>query len=349
MTHKKLISWYIENHRILPWRETKDPYIIWLSEIILQQTRVAQGLPYFEKFIQNYPNVQLLANDSEQNVLKLWQGLGYYSRGRNLHYTAKYISSELNGFFPTSYKELIKLKGIGSYTAAAIASFAFDEPVAVLDGNVFRVLSRFYLEKEPINTTNGKKIFESLASDFLNKCNPALHNQAIMELGATICLPKNPSCHNCPIASNCKAYNLNLMQNLPVKEKKLKVKSKYFYYFHFFKGSKTVVFKRPKGGIWQNLYDLPLIVYDEFPSLDLLIIDIEKNFGIKLNKMELKPFWVQNHILTHQKIQATFYRFEHKNQLKFSDELNYLWVNQKEMHNLPVSRLFEKYLQFVFG
>lgn len=349
MTHKKLISWYIENHRILPWRETKDPYTIWLSEIILQQTRVAQGLPYFEKFIQNYPNVLLLANDSEQNVLKLWQGLGYYSRGRNLHYTAKYISNELNGFFPTSYKELIKLKGIGTYTAAAIASFAFDEPVAVLDGNVFRVLSRFYLEKEPINTTNGKKIFESLASDFLNKSNPALHNQAIMELGATICLPKNPSCQNCPIASNCKAYNLNLIQNLPVKEKKLKVKSKYFYYFHFLKGSKTVVFKRPKGGIWQNLYDLPLIVYDEVPSLDSLIIDIEINFGIKLNKMELKPFWVQNHILTHQKIKATFFQFEPKNQLKFSDELNYSWINQKEIHSLPVSRLFEKYLQFVFG
>lgn len=348
MIHKKLILWYIENHRILPWRETKDPFVIWLSEIILQQTRVAQGLPYFNKFIQNYPNVQLLANDSEQNILKLWQGLGYYSRGRNLHFTAKYIANELNGVFPTSYNELVKLKGIGNYTAAAIASFAFDEPVAVLDGNVFRVLSRLYLENVPINSTHGKKIFENLAFDFLNKTNPAMHNQAMMELGATICLPKNPSCHTCPISSSCKAYSLNLSQNFPVKLSKLKVKNKHHYYFHFVQFSKTAVFKRPKGGIWQNLYDLPLLVYDEVPTTESLLKDIELTFGIKLKSNEISPFWVQNHMLTHQKINATFFRFEPVELLNLLENHKYLWLNQEELNALPVSRLLEKYLQFIY-
>jgi A/G-specific adenine glycosylase len=312
MIHKKLISWYIENHRILPWRNTKDPYTIWLSEIILQQTRVAQGLPYFENFIENYPNVSLLAAASEQNVLKLWQGLGYYSRGRNLHFTAKHIANELNGIFPSKYSELIKLKGVGSYTAAAIASFAFDEPVAVLDGNVFRVLSRYYLEDVPINTTVGKKVFEKLASDFLNKSKPALHNQAIMELGATLCIPKNPNCQICPIASNCKAYNYNSIHKLPVKLNKLKVSKKYHYYFDLVQSNKTAVYKRPKGGIWQNLYDLPLLVYDELPNENRLMNDIKTNFGLKLTLGEINPNWEQNHLLTHQKIQAFFFRFEPK-------------------------------------
>jgi A/G-specific adenine glycosylase len=196
---KDLLSWYMLHKRDLPWRNTQDPYLIWLSEIILQQTRVAQGLPYFQNFFDKYPQIELLANAPQDEVLKLWQGLGYYSRARNMHKTAQKIVNDFEGIFPGNYKNLLKLNGIGPYTAAAIASFAYNERVAVLDGNVFRVLARFFNLAEPIQTNEAKKIFTQLANDFLNKNEPALHNQAMMELGALVCTPKNPNCSACPL------------------------------------------------------------------------------------------------------------------------------------------------------
>ncbi len=349
MNQQKLISWYQENHRILPWRDTKDAYKIWLSEIILQQTRVAQGLPYFEKFISNFPELKNLAEASEEQILKLWQGLGYYSRGRNLHFTAKFIVDHLNGDFPDSYQELLKLKGIGSYTAAAIASFAYNESVAVLDGNVFRVLSRFYGIDEPINTGKGKKLFENLAADFLDKSQPALHNQAIMELGALVCLPQNPKCIQCPIHTNCKARELDLIHLLPVKLKKSAVKEKFFYYFHLVQTEKLACYKRPSGGIWHNLFDLPLIEYSQKPSSDQLIEDVNHILGFRISKQDVNPNWEQTHILTHQKINAFFIRFEPNPQVEVKYLQPLIWVSKADLHKLPVSRLLEKYLHYIYG
>ena len=218
-----LVQWYLQNKRDLPWRDTINPYFIWLSEIMLQQTRVAQGLPYFLSFTQAFPTVFDLANAEEEQVLKLWQGLGYYSRARNLHETAKYIANELNGIFPNNYSDLLKLKGVGEYTAAAIASFSYNEPVAVLDGNVYRVLSRYFNLDTDISDFKSKKIFQSLAQEVLLKEKPALFNQAIMEFGALQCVPKNPDCQNCIFSSSCGALQCKKVGLLPVKSKKTKV------------------------------------------------------------------------------------------------------------------------------
>ena len=255
-----LIYWYLQTKRDLPWRKTRDPYLVWLSEIILQQTRVSQGMSYYLTFSTVFPTVEDLANAEESKVLKMWQGLGYYSRARNLHYTAKYISNKLCGQFPTSYKELIKLKGIGDYTASAISSICFDEPAAVVDGNVYRVLARFFKIDTPINSTKGIKEFKSLAQSLLDTKNPGVYNQAIMDFGALQCKPKSPNCHQCPMSSNCIAFEKELVKQLPVKEKKLKVKKKYFNFFVFVTNEHKTIFEERKGkGIWQGLYQFPLI------------------------------------------------------------------------------------------
>ncbi len=198
-----LIKWYLLNHRELPWRSSTDPYIIWLSEIILQQTRVDQGLPYFNRFVDKYPTISHLAKAPEDEVLKIWQGLGYYSRARNLHATAKLVHQQYAGVFPSNYDQIKALKGVGVYTAAAITSFAFNQPFAVVDGNVYRVLARLFGESTPIDTTTGKKLFAELANDLLNKKTPGIHNQAIMEFGATLCRPASPDCHICPFNGQC--------------------------------------------------------------------------------------------------------------------------------------------------
>ena len=264
---KTLISWYSNNKRQLPWRNTKDPYYIWLSEIILQQTQIKQGLPYYEAFIEQYPTVFDLANADEEAVLKLWQGLGYYSRARNLHATAKYIASELHGVFPNSYSGLLKLKGVGDYTASAIASFCFNEVAAVVDGNVYRVLARFYGIHTPINTTDGKKMFKALASDIIDSKNPADFNQAIMEFGALQCKPNNPNCSVCPLKENCVAFRENTISLLPVKLKNNKPKKKYFNFLvYIINEQQTIIEKRHGKGIWQNLYQFPL--FESNHSLD---------------------------------------------------------------------------------
>ena len=250
----------MQNKRDLPWRNTKNPYYVWLSEIMLQQTRVAQGLPYFLKFKTAFPTVFDLADADEQTVLKLWQGLGYYSRARNLHFTAKFIAKELRGNFPTSYQEIIKLKGIGDYTASAIASICFDENTAVVDGNVYRVLSRYFGITTAINSTSGIKEFKALAQTLIDKTQPGTFNQAIMDFGATQCKPKNPDCTACPFNESCVALQKNLIKELPVKDKKLKVSQKYFNYLVVVtKDEKTIFSERTAKGIWQGLYQFPLI------------------------------------------------------------------------------------------
>lgn len=273
---KELINWYSINKRTLPWRETENPYYIWLSEIILQQTQVKQGLPYYNAFVSQYPSVFDLANASEEAVLKLWQGLGYYSRARNLHAAAKHIAFHRNGEFPKTYKDLLKLKGVGDYTASAIASIAFNEVAAVVDGNVYRVLSRYFGIETAINSTVGIKAFKELASSLIDHRQPGTYNQALMEFGAIQCKPKNPDCNVCPIKDACVALQKNLVNTLPVKLKKTKVTTKYFNFLVCVDQNKKVLFeKRHKKGIWQNLYQFPLIESEkslsanEFDCLDL--------------------------------------------------------------------------------
>ena len=310
MNTGKLLEWYRQNKRNLPWRQTKDPYKIWLSEIILQQTQVKQGLPYYQKFVTQYPTVQDLAAASEQQVLNLWQGLGYYSRARNLHFTAKNIVTDYQGKFPKTYKELLKLKGVGEYTAAAIASFCYKEPVAVLDGNVYRVLSRLFGIDTPINTTEGKKIFKQLSQKYLDKQQPGLYNQAIMEFGALHCKPAQPQCETCPLSSECVAFQTGQTGNLPVKLSKVKVKQRYLHYFLVEWQGHIILEKRESKGIWQNLYQLPLIETGQNkPISDKELQELYKQYQIRpLNK----PIILEKtrHKLTHQYLHISFWQLK---------------------------------------
>lgn len=300
----QIIRWYRENPRDLPWRETKNPYKIWLSEIILQQTRVAQGLPYYRQFVAAYPTVKDLALAPEEEVLRLWQGLGYYSRARNLHFCAKKIWFDMDGKFPNSYSELVKLKGVGSYTAAAIASFAYDEVCAVVDGNVFRVLARYFGIETDIASGKGKKQFEALANEIIPVDQPAEFNQAMMDFGARLCTPKNPACDTCPLHSSCFAYNNNMVTDLPVKAKKIKVKERNIHYYVIKCGDKWVWKKRESGDIWEGLFDFPQVEATKKiqPNISALPLDT-KEIIQKLPKE-------YRHILTHQKLNASFSEIE---------------------------------------
>jgi A/G-specific adenine glycosylase len=313
--NSNLTNWFDKNKRELPWRKSNDPYKIWLSEIILQQTQVKQGLPYYNKFLKNYPNIYELARSSEDEVMKNWQGLGYYSRARNLHFTAKYIVHELNGIFPKKYIDLIKLKGVGDYTASAIASICFDESVAVLDGNVFRVLSRYFGIEIPINSTQGIKHFKSLAKSLLPKKRIGDYNQAVMEFGALQCKPKSPNCSICPINVNCVAFTTNNTKNLPIKIKRSKIKDRYFNFLVYLtKKSETVIEKRNVKGIWQQLYQFPLIETESSVSKKNLMSykkGLEKynliNPEIELiNKSEIV------HKLSHQRLHIKFWKLNKK-------------------------------------
>jgi A/G-specific adenine glycosylase len=277
--HNILIRWYLENKRDLPWRKTDNPYIIWLSEVMLQQTRVAQGTPYFLSFTTTFPTVFDLAAANEEQVLKLWQGLGYYSRARNLHKTAQYVATELSGKFPDNYKDLLKLKGIGEYTAAAIASFSYNEPVPVVDGNVFRVLSRYFDIETDIASAFAKKEFAALALELMPKATPALFNQAIMEFGALQCVPRSPNCSICVFNESCAALQKNKVDLLPVKSKKLKVKNRYFNYLVVSDDNEnTIIQKRTAKGIWHNLYEFPLIETEKAENFEFITQQIQSNF-----------------------------------------------------------------------
>lgn len=307
-----LLSWYNLNKRDLPWRNTSSPYIIWISEIILQQTRVEQGLPYFYKFIENYPTVTDFANASEDEILRLWQGLGYYSRGRNMLKTARVVKEIYGGNFPSSYSELVKLTGIGQYTASAISSFAANEARAVVDGNVYRVLARYFGINEPINSTAGKKIFQQVADEVLNQEHPGLHNQAIMEFGATLCKPKNPACRTCPVRTGCYAFLHQATTALPVKLKTVKVKDRYFNYLLFTDGKTIIMNKRGIGDIWANMYDLPLIETTSLLTVDevLNLSEIKKILPEDAKPAEIFP--IQKHVLTHQRLHIRFLLFVYK-------------------------------------
>ena len=305
-----LIHWYSNNKRSLPWRNTKDAYYIWLSEIILQQTQVKQGLPYYEVFIANYPTVFDLANSQESEVLKLWQGLGYYSRARNLHATAKHIANNLNGKFPDNYKDLLKLKGVGDYTASAIASISFGEATAVVDGNVYRVLSRYFGIDTAINSSKGIKDFKLLAQKLIDKKRPATFNQAIMEFGATHCKPKKPYCPICPFKDSCIAFNNNSVFELPVKIKSAKAKKKYFNFLVFISDDKkTILQKRESKGIWQNLYQFPLIETEK--NIDLKSFrKLAENHELLINKPVELTLYNETlivHKLSHQHLYTKFW------------------------------------------
>ena len=307
---KTLINWYSNNKRVLPWRKTNNPYYIWLSEIILQQTQVRQGLPYYEAFIANYPTIFDLANANESDVLKLWQGLGYYSRARNLHTTAKHIVYKLNGVFPNTYKELLKLKGVGDYTASAIASICFNEPTAVVDGNVYRVLSRYFGINTPINSSKGVKEFKNLAQQLIDIKKPAEFNQAIMEFGATQCKPKNPSCNICPFNNSCIAFNKSSINNLPVKIKSAKAKKKHFNFLVFISDDeKTILEKREGKGIWQNLYQFPLIETDKCVDAKNLKKQLESNNMLAEKNFQLSLYNKEPilHKLSHQHLYTNFW------------------------------------------
>jgi len=306
---KHLITWYLKNKRDLPWRNTVDPYKIWLSEIMLQQTRVAQGLPYYLKFVTEFPSVNHLAEASEEQVLKLWQGLGYYSRARNLHATAKHVTYVLGSLFPDNYTELKKLKGVGDYTASAIASICYNEPKAVLDGNVFRVLARLYGIDSPINTPEGGKLFSKLSQELIDIKRPDIHNQAIMEFGATHCTPKKPKCETCVFNDKCVALKNDEVGILPVKLKKIKVKKRFFNYLvPIASNGTTMLCKRAEKGIWANLYEFPLIETEGAIEYDELLGKVAQKellaepFSLSMyNEKEIV------HKLSHQHIYTRFW------------------------------------------
>lgn len=338
---EKLIAWYDQNKRDLPWRKTTDPYKIWLSEIILQQTRVDQGQSYFNKFIESYPNIHSLAQSSEKEVLKLWQGLGYYSRARNLHFTAKYISSQLNGKFPTDHKDILNLKGVGEYTAAAISSFAYKEPYAVVDGNVYRVLSRIFGIQSAIDSSEGKKLFKKLASELIDIKNPDTFNQAIMEFGALQCSPKKPNCETCPFRLECFALTNNLISKLPKKDKKIKKRNRYFNYLVIINNDNIYLNERTQKDIWQGLFDFPVLETKETtPSFN----SIKEEFShlkltLKSKSLEYK------HILSHQKIYAIFWLVCNENPEKINSKFNKIPL--KEINNYPVPKLIDNYIKTI--
>ncbi len=306
---KQILLWYAENKRDLPWRNTINPYNIWLSEIMLQQTRVAQGTPYYLRFIENFPSVEDLANASEQEILKLWQGLGYYSRARNLHATAKTIVEQYNGDFPNTYKQLLELKGVGDYTASAIASISFNLPEPVVDGNVYRVLARYFGVEIPINSAEGVNYFKNLAQQVMEAKAIRDYNQGIMEFGAIQCVPRNPNCPICHLKDSCVALKENKVAVLPVKLKKIKVRKRYFNYLVFLDNKNNTILQQRSGkGIWQNLYEFALIESDDRLKDDLVKVKMNELFPkwhyteiVKFNEYEII------HKLSHQHLYTTFW------------------------------------------
>ena len=336
---EEITRWYKLNKRDLPWRKTRDPYLIWLSEIILQQTRVNQGLSYYEKFSEKYPTVQDLANEKEDEVLKLWQGLGYYSRARNMHFTAKYIVENLNGKFPSSYDEILKLKGVGEYTAAAVASFSFDEKKAVLDGNVFRLLSRYFGIHLPIDSSAGKKEFKSLANDLILEKEPGTYNQAIMEYGALVCTPKVPGCKGCRLSINCEALSKNEVDILPLKSKKINKRDRFFNFLVITDGEYAYLQQRLEKDIWIRLFQFPLLETEQEIS------SIENNSLIN-SKHYLVNVSYHKHLLSHQTIYAKFWLF--KSEISLPQKSKFKIVSISKIHNYAVPKLIENYLNEFF-
>jgi A/G-specific adenine glycosylase len=337
-----LLDWNLDgNTRKMPWKGEKDPYRIWLSEVILQQTRVEQGLKYYEAFISHFPDVHALASAPEQKVYKLWEGLGYYSRCRNLIYTAKYISTELEGVFPQDYESILSLKGVGAYTASAIASFAWNLPHAVLDGNVYRVLSRVYNVSEPIDSSGGKKLFRKLADESLPQKEAALYNQAIMDFGAVICKPV-PQCSICFFNAHCPAYATGRQQLLPVKEKKTSIRERWLNYIILRHRNLFPIRQRAAGDVWHNLYEFPLIETAEpvsFPNLSLALKEQLGISGTDFKKVKhLEPFTQR---LSHQLINFRISLLEADKKPVLE---GFIWVPAKELRTYAFPRSLQEFI-----
>lgn len=326
-----LLQWFKNNGRSLPWRETKDAYAIWLSEVILQQTRIVQGMSYWERFMAKWPTVNDLAAATENEVLKAWQGLGYYSRARNLHTAARQVM-ELGGF-PQTFKELKTLKGVGDYTAAAIASIAFGEPVAVVDGNVYRVLSRYYGIETPIDSTEGKKEFQALAQSLLPVNEPADYNEAIMDFGATQCTPNSPHCSACPLCETCVAFREQRINELPVKSKKVKQRERHFTYLYIEYEGKIAIHQRGAGDIWQGLW--------EFPQEEQLASSEDSTWKTEAQLLQKGV----KHILTHQILLADIYLWQPTRRPQLPSK--FIWIEKQDLENYALPRLIEILLKAV--
>ena len=342
----QIIEWYESNKRDLPWRKTDDPYKIWLSEIILQQTRVNQGLSYYLKFIELFPSIKHLAEATEKEVLNAWQGLGYYSRARNIHKTARHVCFKFDGHFPTTYSTIRELYGIGDYTAAAISSIVYDEPRAVVDGNVFRLLSRFFGVATPIDSTIGKREFTELANSIIDKKRPGIFNQAMMEFGALQCKPQNPDCSSCPLEIACTARNENRIAEYPVKSKKVKQRKRFFNFLIIHHGVNTYIRKRTEKDIWKNLYEPPAIESDKCLNFTQLEKTTEWNqlFNDIPYSADEIPL-VLNHTLTHQKIHAQFWSIKVKRAINPTRLNKCFSISEMAIDDYPIHRLFDKYLE----
>ncbi|MFW6218659.1 MAG: A/G-specific adenine glycosylase [Bacteroidota bacterium] len=341
--NERLIKWYQGNKRTLPWRSTREPYKIWVSEIILQQTRVIQGMDYYERFIERFPDIGKLSESKIDDIMKIWQGLGYYSRARNMHVAAQQVMDRFGGVFPDNYNAIKSLKGIGTYTAAAISSICFNERRAVVDGNVLRVISRIEAIEEPVDTARGKKMVSEYAQLFLHETDPGTHNQAIMELGALVCLPRDPACEKCPVKSNCKAYKKSLVKNIPVKSKKIKIRERYFYYLVIYNKQQIYLTQRNERDIWHSLYQFPLIELPAASSKNELMK--KQKWKDMFNTSVLKLInWsgTFRHVLTHQVIHAEFITLQVED--GFKPPTNFMAVDPEEIGKYPVPRLIEIYI-----
>lgn len=343
-----IITWYSRYKRDLPWRHTADPYTIWLSEVILQQTRVAQGLPYFHRFLSHYPDVGSFAAAPESEILRHWQGLGYYSRARNMHRAARAVVTEHGGIFPKRYDDLIKLTGIGEYTASAIASFAANEPRAVVDGNVFRVLSRYFGIDEPINSTGGRKTFVRLAGELLDNSQPGLYNQAIMEFGALQCKPKSPDCGNCVLRLDCRAVQEGRVNQLPTKLKGKASRNRYFNYFVVEDCGRILMNKRGQGDIWEGLYELPLVetthpvALHELMRNETVVECFGPEAGFRLLADNVK------HVLSHQNLFAQFIAVAQHSGVD-NKKMDWHYVFIKDLGTLAKPKLIYSFLEGLYG
>jgi A/G-specific adenine glycosylase len=343
---RAISSWYNENKRTLPWRETKNPYHIWLSEIILQQTRIAQGLPYYNRFVSKYPEIKDLADAEENEILRSWQGLGYYSRARNLHKCAKVITSEYHGKFPNTMKTLLTLPGIGKYTAAAIASLVFNEAVPVVDGNVYRVLARYFGIELDITTSKAFGYFYDLSLTLIDKTDPGEYNQAVMEFGALYCTPKQPDCDHCILQSGCEANAKSLQKVLPVKKRKQKSKKRYFNYFVIMFDNRILMRQRKEKDIWQGLYEFLLIEQSQSVTTDILNHPTLKKFSGSNTQITMNDKIIR-HVLSHQLLYVNFAIISIDKDSHLIDELTteeFRWYNVHEIEELPKPVLLANFL-----
>lgn len=342
---KELLTWHEENPREMPWHQEKDPYKIWISEIILQQTRVNQAWDYYIKFVSTYPDVHTLANSNIEDVLNTWEGLGYYSRARNLHAAARYIVKEYQGIFPNQYDDILKLKGVGPYTAAAISSFAYDLPYPVLDGNVYRVISRYFGIEAAIDTGEGKSKIQNHIQNVFAKKESARFNQAIMNFGALVCTPKNSACSQCPLGSKCVAYKNNLVEILPYKSKRIKRRTRWFHYFYINVDEKIVIHQRNNNDIWKKMYQLPLLEASDDKDLtfDQILPFVQKICDNNKPSLQLIPMFTDKQILTHQTIQVSFHLIIMDTALKTQGE--FFLVSQQNLTNFAFPKIIRSNLE----